>query len=301
MRNILVVGSINMDVVLGVPHIPAVGETVLARGQRLVGGGKGANQAVAAARLGANVAMIGRVGDDSYGTSLKEGLAASGVNVQGVEVDGEVPTGVAYVYVSDLGDNNIVVNAGANSRLDKAQIDRHLPLFTDVDYCLLQLEVPLETVEYVIRICREKGIKVILNPAPAQPLDAELLDGLYMLMPNETELAILCAETCGEDREKMALNLREKGVENVIVTLGELGCMAVVDNQVQHYPAQKFPVVDTTGAGDAFVGGIAVGLSEQMDFPTAIRFASYAAGLTVSKPGAQTSFPDRADVNKHFN
>jgi len=299
LKHILVVGSINMDVVLEVPHIPAVGETVLSKAQSLVGGGKGANQAITAARLGAKVSMIGRVGADTYGQQLLESLKSSGVNVQGVEVDGQAPSGVAYICVSPDGENSIVVNSGANGRVDVAQIDGHKELFDQVDYCLLQMEIPLETVEYVLKLCRAKGVKAILNPAPAHQVAPELLEGLYILAPNESELKVLCG-TSGRELEKMAWNLREQGVENVIVTLGGEGCLAVLGNKAEYYPAQKFPVVDTTGAGDSFVGGLTVGLAEGMDFPTAIRFASFVAGLTVSKAGAQTSFPDRATVDHYF-
>ena len=147
--------------------------------------------------------------------------------------------------------------------------------------------------------CAAKGVKAILNPAPAHQVAPELLEGLYILVPNESELKVLCG-TSGRELEKMAWNLREQGVENVIVTLGGEGCLAVLGTKAEYYPAQKFPVVDTTGAGDSFVGGLTVGLAEGMDFPTAIRFASFVAGLTVSKAGAQTSFPDRATVDHYF-
>lgn len=156
MKKIVVVGSINMDVVIRVPHIPVVGETILATGQSLYGGGKGANQAIEVARLGGNVYMIGRLGDDIYGKKLKEALTESGVNVEGVKFDTGVPTGTAYIYVSDKADNNIVVNPGANSKVDKNQIKRYESLLEDAEYCIIQMEIPIDTVEYVIDLCKKK-------------------------------------------------------------------------------------------------------------------------------------------------
>lgn len=299
MKKIVVVGSINMDVVIRVPHIPAVGETVLASSQSLYGGGKGANQAIAASRLGGSVYMIGRLGDDAYGNKLRSALTESGVNARGVEFDSEAPTGTAYIYVSDKGENNIVVNPGANGKVDIDQIKRYEQLFEGAEYCVIQMEIPIDTVEYVIALCKEKNIKVMLNPAPAHLLNDEAFKDLYMLLPNETELAILCEDN--GNLEEMAENLHEAGIHNVIVTLGEKGCMLVNDDGVKHFPAPPFSPVDTTAAGDSFVAGITVGLSEGMDLEKAIRFASYAAGVTISKEGAQASLPDRKTVDSYFS
>ncbi|NLZ54215.1 MAG: ribokinase [Thermoanaerobacteraceae bacterium] len=298
MKKVVVVGSINMDVVIRVPHIPAVGETVLAKGLNLFGGGKGANQAIAASRLGGNVSMIGRLGDDAYGKKLIKALTESGVNVKAVEIDSEFPTGTAYIYVSDKGDNNIVVNPGANSKVDKNQIKRHMYLFEDADYCIIQMEIPIDTVEYVISLCKEKNIKVMLNPAPAHNISDEALQNLYMMLPNETELAILCNNS--GNLEKMAEHLYSKGVKNVLVTLGEKGCMLVNHEGIKRFPAPPFTPVDTTAAGDSFVAGMTVGLSEGMNFEKAIKFASYVAGITISKEGAQASLPNRKAVDSYF-
>lgn len=291
LKKIVVVGSINMDVVIRVPHIPAVGETVLAKGQQLYCGGKGANQAIAASKLGGDVHMVGRVGDDAYGKKLHDELINNGVNVKAVENDLTFPTGTAYICVSDAGDNNIVVNTGANSRLDIEQIKKHEYLLQDADYCILQMEIPLDTVEYVIDFCKKKNIKVILNPAPAHLISDETLKDIYMMLPNETELAILCNNS--GTLEEMAESLYKKGINNVIVTLGEKGSMLVNKDGIKHFPAMPFTVIDTTAAGDAFVGAITVGISEGMDLEKAIKFATCVAGITVSREGAQASLPDR--------
>lgn len=299
MKKIVVVGSINMDVVIRVPHIPAVGETILAKGQSLYGGGKGANQAIAASRLGGKVYMIGRLGEDAHAKELYRGLVENGVNVEGIEFDSKVTTGTAYIYVSDQGDNNIVVNPGANSQVDINQIKRHETLFEDADYCLIQMEIPIETVEYVIALCKKKNIRVLLNPAPAHDISDKALKDLYMILPNETELEILGGRQGG--LEEMAEGLFKKGVKNVLVTLGQKGCMLVNHEGIKAFPAPPFTPVDTTAAGDAFVAGMTVGLSEGMELDRAIKLASYSAGITISKEGAQVSLPDREAVNAYLN
>ncbi|MGI5858837.1 MAG: ribokinase [Tepidanaerobacteraceae bacterium] len=299
MKKIVVVGSINMDVVIRVPHIPVVGETILAKGQKLFGGGKGANQAIAVSRLGGNVSMIGRIGNDEYGKKLHQGLVKSGVNVDGVEFDEKSPTGTAYIYVSDKGDNNIVVNPGANSRVDRNQIDRYESLFEGAEYCIIQMEIPIDIVEYVIGLCKKKGIKVMLNPAPAHVPSEVAYKDLYMILPNETELKILSGSN--GNLEEMAESLYKKGVKNVIATLGENGCMLLNGKGIKYFPAPPFSPVDTTAAGDSFVAGVTVGLSEEMSMEKAIKLGSYAAGVTISKEGAQASIPDRKTVDSYLS
>jgi ribokinase len=299
LKKIVVVGSINMDVVIRVPHIPVVGETILAKGQKLFGGGKGANQAIAVSRLGGNVSMIGRIGNDEYGKKLHQGLVKSGVNVDGVEFDEKSPTGTAYIYVSDKGDNNIVVNPGANSRVDRNQIDRYESLFEGAEYCIIQMEIPIDIVEYVIGLCKKKGIKVMLNPAPAHVPSEVAYKDLYMILPNETELKILSGSN--GNLEEMAESLYKKGVKNVIATLGENGCMLLNGKGIKYFPAPPFSPVDTTAAGDSFVAGVTVGLSEEMSMEKAIKLGSYAAGVTISKEGAQASIPDRKTVDSYLS
>lgn len=283
-----------MDVVIRVSHIPAVGETILGKGQKLYGGGKGANQAIAASRLNGNVSMIGRLGKDDYGKKLYQDLIDSGVNVEGIEFDDEAFTGTAYIYVSDAGDNNIVVIPGANGKVDRNQIDKFESLLDDAHYCIIQMEIPIDTVEYVIALCKEKDVKVVLNPAPAHKLKDATMKDIFMILPNETELDILCNSS--GSFEEMAESLYKKGIENVIVTLGEKGCMLVNEEGIKHFPAPPFSPVDTTGAGDSFVAGITVAISEGKSLEKAIKFASYVAGVTISKEGAQTSLPDRKTV-----
>lgn len=295
MAKIAVAGSMNMDVVIRVPHIPVPGETIIARSMSLHEGGKGANQAVAAARLGGEVHMIGRLGKDKYGETLHQSLIQSGVHTDGIEFDDLVPSGTAYINVSDNGENNIVVLQGANSRLDKEQIDKSETLLDHAAFCLVQMEIPLETVEHVVHVCKKKKVKVLLNPAPAQYLNKEVYSGLYMLIPNESELHILCPGS--ESLEAKARKLYEYGVENVIVTLGEQGSMLVNKDGIHYFPAYSIHVVDTTAAGDSFIGGLAVGLSENMELEQAIRFATVVAGITVSREGAQSSLPDRQCID----
>lgn len=292
---ILVVGSINMDVVIRVPHIPIEGETLMARGIAYHGGGKGANQATAVGRLGGEADMIGRIGRDDYGKMLLQSLIDSGLSASGIEFDGQEPTGTAYINVSDRGENNIVVHPGANAKLAPEQIRRHERLFDEAKYCLIQMEIPLDTIEEAIRICRSKGVKVLLNPAPARALRAEMLRDLYIIVPNESELDTLCPAP--GTIEQKAQRLYETGVRNVIVTLGSKGSMLVNGNGVQYFDAVAVQPVDTTAAGDTFIGGLAVGLSENREIESAIRFASLAAAIAVGREGAQTSIPDRRTVS----
>ncbi|MDI3529497.1 MAG: ribokinase [Thermoanaerobacter sp.] len=300
MEKIVVVGSINMDVVIRVPHIPVVGETVIAYDLKNYGGGKGANQAVSIARLGGKVFMIGRVGNDEYGKKLYEGLKIDSIDVKGIEFDYEIPTGTAYINVSERGENNIVVYQGANKRLNIEQIEKHEDIFDEAKMCVIQLEIPVETVEFVVDLCYRKGIKVILNPAPACELPDTLLEKVYILTPNETELAFLSKskiETIA-DIEKASKYLLDKGVQNVITTIGEKGSYFINKDTEKLFDAIKVTAVDTTAAGDSFTGALAVALSEGKNIESAIEFATYVAALTVTKEGAQSSLPYRDEVEK---
>lgn len=299
MAKIIVVGSINMDVVVRVPHIPREGETLMASDVNHYGGGKGANQAIAAGRLGGEVSMIGRIGNDEYGNIIYNNLVSSGINVQGVEMNADNPTGTAYINVSDRGENNIVVFSGANSRLDPEQINRHEYLFEKAEFCLIQMEIPIETIGHVIHICKIKGVKLLLNPAPAQTLNQSLLRDVYMILPNESELDILCPH--GPNIEDKARYLYELGVQNVLVTLGSKGSMLLNRDGIQYFSAIYVKPIDTTAAGDSFIGGLAVGLSEKMEASEAISFASVVAGIAVSREGAQASIPDRKTVDAYIS
>ncbi|HBT51187.1 MAG TPA: ribokinase [Petrotoga sp.] len=300
MDKIVVVGSTNMDIVIRVPHIPVVGETVIAYDLKNYGGGKGANQAISIARLGGNVSMIGRVGNDEYGKKLYENLKNNGVGVEGIEFDFETPTGTAYINVDENGENNIVVYQGANKKLSTEQIRKYENIFNGAKICLLQLEIPIETVKFVIDLCYSRGIKVILNPAPAYELPDTVLEKVYILTPNETELAFLSKskiETI-EDIRKASKYLLDKGVQNVITTIGEKGSYFINKNTEKLFDAIKVTAVDTTAAGDSFTGALAFALSKGEKIEDAIRFATFVAALTVTKEGAQTSLPYKEEVEK---
>ncbi|MGB9680445.1 MAG: ribokinase [Thermoanaerobacteraceae bacterium] len=300
MNKIIVVGSINMDIVIKVQHIPKIGETIIAKDLKNYNGGKGANQAVSIARLGANVSMIGRVGNDDYGNKLYKDLKNEGINCESVEFDYNIPTGTAFINVSEKGENNIVVYQGANKSLNIEQIEKYGYVFDGAKICVIQLEIPVETVEFVVDLCYQKGVKVILNPAPACELPDTLLEKVYILTPNETELALLSRskiETIA-DIKKASKYLLDKGVQNVITTIGEKGSFFINKDTEKLFDAIKVTAVDTTAAGDSFTGALAVALSEGKNIETAIEFATYVAALTVTKEGAQSSLPYRDEVEK---
>ena len=297
-EKIVIVGSLNMDIIMKVPRIPRIGETILAKDIKYAAGGKGANQAVGAGKLGGKVYMIGRVGNDLYGRELYTSLIKNGVDAAGVVFDDLLPTGNAYIYVADNGDNNIVVNPGANSRLSVEQVKSFESIFDQVTYCLVQMEIPLDTVEYVATLCREKNVRLILNPAPARELNYEYFHGCFLVVPNETEIDLMVPGNFTV--EEKAVRLLGKGFQNVIVTLGEKGSLLVTPTIRRHFPAAAFKAVDTTGAGDSFISGLAVALAEGQNLEQAIRFASVAAGITISREGAQPSLPDRETIRMYL-
>lgn len=298
MADIVVVGSLNMDIVVSVPHIPLVGETILATDINHYGGGKGANQAIAAARLGSSVAMIGKVGKDKNGEILLNSLKAEGVDTTGIEFSNDM-TGTAFIKVSKEGDNNIVVYPGANNDVDIDQIERHRDIIENSKVCLLQMEIPLDVVKYVIDICHEKGVKVVFNPAPAtREIPEDAIRKSYILIPNEIELFLLA----GEDKvhlnklEDVAEKVYEKGVQNLIVTLGDKGSLYYDGVSKKYFASKKVKAVDSTAAGDSFVGALVTGIIDGKTIEGSIEFATYAAALTVTKPGAQNSLPTRSEV-----
>jgi len=297
-ERIAIVGSLNMDIILRVPHIPRVGETIMSHDIKNAAGGKGANQAVGAGKLGGKVFMIGRVGNDLYGRELFNSLVKNGVDASGIVFDEMLPTGNAYIYVSDNGDNNIVVNPGANSRLSIEQVNSFEWIFDKVDYCLVQMEIPMDTIEYVAGICRKNNIKLILNPAPAQKINYTCFEDCFLVVPNETEIDLMIP---GDYTiEEKAYKLLEKNFQNVIVTLGDKGCLLVNHSTKEYFSAAPFKAVDTTGAGDSFISGLAVALAEGKDIANAIKFASLAAGITVSREGAQPSLPDKETMRMYL-
>lgn len=297
-EKITVLGSLNMDLVARAPHIPQPGETILGGALQYHPGGKGANQAVAAARLGGSVRMIGRVGDDAFAQPLLDNLAQAGVDHRHVQVTPQTATGVALIVVDDDGQNSIVVTAGANNQLMPVDIPE--AVLQDTDVLLLQLEVPLDTVQQAAAMAKAYGVTVILNPAPAQALPAALLETVDILIPNETETALLTgmpAQTAAE-RAAAAQALRDLGVGTVIVTLGSAGAMIVQDGEPVIVPAFEIEPVDTTAAGDAFVGSLAVALAQGLPLSEAVRRGNAAGALAATLPGAQPSLPDRTALEK---
>lgn len=301
---ITVVGSLNMDLVAPAAKIPAPGETVIGGDLQTFPGGKGANQAVAAARLGAQVAMVGRVGDDAFGAQLREILAADSVDVTCVWETAVTPSGVALIVVDAQGQNSIVVAPGANMRLTPADVEAAAAVIQAAEVLLLQLETPLETVQRAAELARAAGVTVILNPAPARPLPVELLALVDILIPNESETAALTGLPVGSEAElaAAAAHLRAQGVGTVMLTLGGRGALLAVEQETRHFPA--FPVaqvVDTTAAGDAFVGGLATAVASSFPIETAIAWGNAAGALAVTRAGAQPSLPTREECEKMVN
>jgi len=295
---ITVIGSLNIDLVVQAPRMPAPGETISGQGFHIVPGGKGANQAIAAARLGANVAMVGRVGNDGFGQMQRQGMEAAGVNTDFLFTDEATPTGTALIIVDAQGQNSIVVVAGANGRLTPADVEAAQPMIKASDAVLLQLEVPLPTVQYAAEIAQRLGALVILNPAPSGPLPPSLLRSVDYLIPNEWEAAALTGlqVTDRSSAEQAALRLHDEGAETVIITLGALGALATSSQGMTSVPAFSVEVVDTTAAGDAFVAAFSVALCEGQPLAKALRFANAAGALAVTCLGAQPSLPSREKV-----
>jgi ribokinase len=306
MPDILVIGSLNADLVVRAPRFPQPGETISGEDLQTVPGGKGANQAVAAARQGASVAMAGRVGKDSFGPFLINSLKANQVDISHVLAD-DSATGTAIIVVDSQGQNSIVLSAGANGKVSPQDIDA---LNMDAKILLLQLEIPLETVIHAAKWGKQNGMAVILNPAPARELPVELIVNADFILPNETELNLLTGVTVKDNRsaEDAARALLKRGAKNVIVTLGENGALVVSSSQVTHVDAYKVNVIDTTAAGDAFIGGFASKildsgslLSEQERVPAlqiveAVKYANTCGALATTKFGAQPSLPTKEEV-----
>jgi ribokinase len=288
----VVVGSLNMDLVLGVPALPSPGQTLLSRSRDRSPGGKGANQAVALRRLGARVAMVGAVGDDPDGADLVAALEAAGVSTGHVARRSGDQTGLAVVCVTPDGDNAIVVASGANATVGPGEVAAAAPALAGAGLLLLQLEIPPETVLAAARAGREAGALVVLNAAPARELPAGLLGEVDVLVVNAGEAAELAGD--GDPRDA-ATRLLGQGPATVVVTLGGEGCLVAKDRGMARLPADPVQVVDTTGAGDCFAAALGFGLAEGRDSRAAARFATAAAALAVTRPGAQAT-PTAAEV-----
>jgi ribokinase len=291
---VVVVGSINHDLTASVDRLPHPGETILGSGHRTDAGGKGANQAVAAARLGRRVAMVGRVGDDELGRSLVDGLERAGVDTMHVGVDEEAGTGLALITVDRLGENTIVVSPGANGRLSDTDVAVAADLLTAAPVTLLQLEVPIEA---VVAAIAASGGTVILNPAPARPLPPGMLDHVDVLVPNETELARLTGgDAPRRPDEVAALAAMLRGPASVVVTMGSAGAVVAAGGDAEVVPAPRVTAVDPTAAGDAFCAALADALVGGFELVDAVRWAVAAGAVTVTREGAQAALPSPAEV-----
>ena len=295
---IVVIGSINMDLVLRVPRMPLPGETLTGGAFRTIPGGKGANQAVACARLSGKVAgaqqvaMVGCVGDDAFGATLRAALVGDGIIDSHVTTLPGVASGIASILVDDNGQNSIVIAGGANDLLSPAHIDAAKELIEQADIVVLQLETPMATVVHAIKLARSLGKTVVLNPAPAASLPAGVLELVDYLIPNEIEAAMLAGVSPeGADAKALAAALQKLGSDNVIITLGSKGVHAALYGGDYTFPAEAVQAVDTTAAGDTFIGGFVAGLASGMDEAEAIQQGQRAAAWSVTKPGAQTSIP----------
>lgn len=299
MKRILVVGSLNMDFVINADHMPKPGETIFGKTFFLVPGGKGANQAYAIGKLGGKVVMIGGIGTDEYGEMLINNLNSVGVSTEFIKRIPEGDTGKAFIIVDKTGENSIVVIRGANYLLDKAWLDYNEHLFNECDAVVLQLEIPLEIVSYAAELAKKKGKTVILDPAPAMPMILDTcLKNVDIIKPNETELAALTGMPADtqENIKTAAQELLNRGVETVIVTMGEKGALLVQRNDAKFFPAEKVKAVDTTAAGDCFTASLALMLDKD-NYEEAIRFATKVSALAVTRKGAQSSIPDRREID----
>ena len=297
-KKIVVVGSTNMDMVVKTSHIPAHGETVLGGAFLMNPGGKGANQAVAVARLGGNVQFVSKIGNDVFGKQSFQLFQAEGINTSCILSDESLPSGVALITVDAAGENSIVVAAGANANLLPADIERALGEIGTAGIILLQLEIPLATVQYVAEYAASNGIRVILNPAPAAVLSSQLLSHIDVITPNVTEASMISGINVSDigTAKQAATRIRELGVDTVVITMGPAGALILEGAVFTHVPAPKVQPVDTTAAGDTFNGALAVALSENKSLPDAVRFACEAAAVSVTRLGAQSSIPYRNEL-----
>lgn len=296
--NIIVVGSSNTDMIIKVDKIPAPGETVLGGEFTIAAGGKGANQAVAAARAGGRVGFVACVGDDMFGQQALEGFAKDRIDIEYVFKDNQQSSGCALIFVDKEGENSIAVASGANAGLTPKHIDQAKDSIISSEILIMQLETPLDTVKHTAQLAFDNGVPVILDPAPAQPLDDGLLKHISILTPNECEAELLTGISV-EDENSAATaagTLLAKGVDTVLITLGFRGTFIATENLREMCTGFKVTAADSTAAGDVFNGALAVSLSEKTPLPDAVRFANAAAALSVTKLGAQPSAPLRKEI-----
>lgn len=297
-KRIVVIGSTNMDMVVKTEHIPVPGETVLGGAFLMNPGGKGANQAVTISRLGGDIAFISKVGSDIFGKQATQSLEEEGIDVTGLLSVNDMPSGVAMITVDALGENSIVVASGANANLTPDDVKKYLSNVPNVGILLMQLEIPLETVGFAAQYASSKGIKVILNPAPVNPLVTELFKMIDIITPNSNEAEMLTGIPVHDvdSARKAAESLHRQGVKNVVITLGKMGAVLSEGDKFDFVPAKKVEAIDTTAAGDVFNGALALAVAEGKDLLSGVRFACQAAAITVTRMGAQSSIPYRSEL-----
>ena len=296
---IVVMGSLNIDLVVQAPRIPKPGETIIgASDLQRIPGGKGANQEYGAAKLGADVALVGRVGNDMFVERLIKNLGKVGIDIRHVTRDSRASTGVAIIVVEESGQNSIVVSSGANKHVSPKDVSQAEEVIRSANLLLLQLEIPLAAVYKAAQLAQHHGVRIVLNPAPAQPLPADLLLMMDIHIPNETETTILSGYYVDADDgiKKATAELRQSGVKIIIMTRGSRGSILITENEVTNFPAFPIKPVDTTAAGDAFVSSFAVAFAEGKSLHDAVRFGNAAGALTSMKLRAQPSMPNRMEL-----
>ncbi len=300
MNKLIVLGSVNADHVLQVPDFPRPGETLIGHHYQVIPGGKGANQAVAAARLQANIGFIASVGDDDFGRNILQAFEQDGINTKGIKMATNTPTGIAMIQVSAAGENCICLSPEANNLLTPSWVEQHKAAIAQAEFLLTQLETPLEGIELALQYAQQHQTKVVLNPAPARPLPDALLAKVDIITPNETEAEVLTGITVHDDNSaQLAANhLHQKGIKTVIITLGSRGVWLSQSGKGELIPGFKVEVVDTTAAGDTFNAAFVTGLIETMPIIDAIQFSHAAAALSVTSFGAQTSIPTRQQTEQ---
>lgn len=302
MKQIIVIGSSNTDMVVKTKRLPSPGETVLGGEFFMTDGGKGANQAAAIAKLGGKVLFVTKLGDDMFGEKALTTYNSYGIDTTHI-CKIQTPSGVALIMVDDKGENCISVASGANMQLATSDIDALADDFKQTEYLLMQLEIPIDTVCYAAERAMQMGVKVVLNPAPAAVLPEQLLKNIYILTPNKTEAELISGIKINdiETAKKAALEIYKKGVDIVLITLGSQGSLIYIDSEFRHIPARKVDAIDTTAAGDVFNGAMCTYLAEGYSVLESIQFATIASSISVTRSGAQPSIPSREEVNTVLN
>ena len=299
MEKVVVVGSMNMDLVIKTDEIPKIGETVLGNELLQIPGGKGANQGVSIAKLEKEITFLGKVGNDKFGEQLLTSMSNAGVKIDHIEKE-DISTGIAVINVDKVGNNNIVVIQGANALVDRSYLQRHVKVFEDAEIVVFQLEIPLETVKEGLKMAKGLGKITVLNPAPAMELDDEMIKNIDILIPNEHELERISKVKVVDNETIMQASkiLLDKGINKIIVTLGSKGVYFIDHDTSEFFKAYKTNVVDTTGAGDSFIGGFIASYIEDKDIRRAIDKGQKTAALSIQKVGAQSSLPTKKEVDE---